>query len=458
MLGLTGLAATAAVGGLGTLAAATQEEGHGHHHGGSGSADSHVAYVRNVEEVRGHLTSSATLLERGDQEGAALHAGHGSDYFAPVLPPVRDADPELATRLRGRLRAAGERVQSDSASEYERFVTEEVFPLLDEAVAAVVPADERETTAFDAKVLNALAGRIATEYTAAVTPGGEIELSGEYWDGRGFLVRMEERHGSVESELGSTAGDALSALRSEMEAVEAPSTVRSTTLRYRVGATAAADLPGASVEGVEDAVAYARNAEEARGHAFASQQLRSFGDGSAAALHAGHGADYVMALAPPVQAEAPDQAAALQETLLAASARVESDSPSEYEQFVETELVPAVDDAVSLALPDEFAGTTSFDARVAIALLGRIEDEYAAAVTDEEVIELYGEYWDARGFYHRVTQRYDGMKSGLEAETRELIEPELELLGEELRTAVAPFDVANSIAPLTDDFGRAVEK
>lgn len=455
-LGLTGLAATTAVVGYGGLTAATTQEGD-HDHGGVDPPSGSVDYVRGVEEVRGHLTSAATLLDRGRQADAALHAGHGSDYFAVVLPPVRDADHELATRLRGRLRAVPERVATDDADAFRSFLDDEVFPLLNEAVTTVVPADVREPTTFDARVLNALAARVAEEYSAAVTPDGEIELSGEYWDGRGFLVRMEERHTTVEGELGSTAGDALSRLRARMEAVEPPAAVRSRTLRYRVGTTVAAGLPGASVEGVEDAVAYARAAEEARGHAYASQQLLSFGDGGAAALHAGHGADYVMALAPPVQARNVEQATSLQETLLAAAERVETDSPAAYERFVTDAYRPAVDGAVASVLPSDLAASTSFSARVAIALLERIEDEYRAAVTDDETIELYGEYWDARGFYHRVTERYASMRDDLDEQTRDLVEPELALLGEELRTAVPPRDVTNSVAPLTDDLERAVE-
>ena len=86
-------------------------------HGGSsasGSVDSRggaVAYVRNVEEVHGHLTSSANLLERGRQSDAALHAGHPTDYFAAILPPLRDEDPALATELRGAMKTPASRVE-----------------------------------------------------------------------------------------------------------------------------------------------------------------------------------------------------------------------------------------------------------------------------------------------------------------------------------------------------------
>lgn len=459
VLRLSGLAATATLGGLGATAAADRDGGgHGHSHGSSGAAESHVEYVRNVEEVRGHLTSSMELKRRERGEDAELHAGHGSDYFAAVLPPVRDADPELASRLRGRLRAVQDHVRSDDPAAYESFVTDDVFPLLEDAVTAVVPAEERDSTAFRARVLNALVGRIADEYSAAITADGDVDLMGEYWDARGFLSRVETRHAATDSDLGSTAANALDTLRSGIEAVDPPADVIPTTVRYRVGTSAAAGLESASVDGIEDAVAYARAAGEVRGHAYASRKLSEYGDGDAASLHAGHGPDYAMALLPAVQAEAPDLAATLQERMFALSDRVGSASPGEYEQFVTEELFPPLAEAESLVLPDELAGTTSFDARVTIALLGRIEEEYAKAVTDEEVIELYGEYWDARGFYHRVTRRYDAMKSDLDRETREAVEPELELLGEELRTAVPPRDVANSIEPLTDDLGRAVDE
>jgi len=440
-----------------TVAADADEEGHGHSHGSSGAVSSHVEYVRNVEEVRGHLTSSVELKRRGRDDDAELHAGHGSDYFAAVLPSVRDADPELATRLRGRLRAVQDHAGADDAAAYESFVTDEVFPLLAEAVRTVVPAEDRNSRQFRTEVFNALAGRVADEYSAAITPDGTVELAGEYWDARGFLDRIESHHSAADIDLGPTAADALERLRSGIEAVDPPSEVVPTTVRYRVGTSAAAGLESASVEGVEDAVAYARAASEVRGHAHASRTLSAYGDADAASLHAGHGPDYAMTLLPAVQAEDPDLAATLQDRMFALSDRVASASATEYTQFVTEELFAPLAEAESVVLPEELAGTTSFNARVIIALLGRIEEEYSTAVTDEEVIELYGEYWDARGFYHRASERYDAMKSELDEETRQLVEPEFELLGEELRTAAPPWDVTNSIEPLTDDLSRAVD-
>jgi len=98
-----------------------------------------VEYVRNVEEVRGHFTSAMTLLEQDRREDARLHAGHGSDYFGAVPPPVRDDDPELATRLRARIKTVVERARSTSPGAFRQYVTGEVFPLLDQAVNTSSP-------------------------------------------------------------------------------------------------------------------------------------------------------------------------------------------------------------------------------------------------------------------------------------------------------------------------------
>ncbi|WP_435184669.1 hypothetical protein [Halobellus sp. EA9] len=415
-----------------------------------------VEYVRNVEEVRGHLASSANLLEQGRRKDAALHAGHPSDYFGAILPPVRDTDPELATQLRAVLKTPANRVQSMAASAYRQYLNEEVLPMLSRAVETVVASDLRGSTSFSVRVMNALAGRIADEYSAAVPSAGTIDLVGEYWDGRGFLVRIEDRYAQAESALDGAGSEALSRLRTEMEDVVAAEDVRGTTLRFRMETAAAADLPSAAVDGRDGALAYARSVEEIRGHLHSSVALAGFGDEDAT-LHAGHAPDYVMSVLPPVQASNPDLASRLFEQLLAADERVASLSASEYEQFVTGDVFPLLEQAVSVAVPDEYTGSTSFDAAVFLALADRVADEYDAAVTDEEVIELYGEYWDARGFLKRMEERFAGFESALDSETRSEVSEELEVLRRELETARPPSDVAGSVEALHRMLDEAAE-
>jgi hypothetical protein len=425
--------------------------------GGSGdSMDAAVTYARNVEEVRGHLTSSVALLERGRRKDAALHAGHGSDYYGPVLTPLRDVEPDLATRLRGRISGLESRVRSLSAGEYASYVDEEVFPLLEEAMAAVVPADLRDTREFDVRVMNALAGRIAGEYTAAVPSAGTVELAGEYWDARGFLTRIEARYGDAGSGLDGAGGDALERLRGRMEDVAAAGEVRGTTLAFRVETAAAAPLSSARVEGREDAVSYVRNLEELRGHLVSSATLVEAGDDAAAGLHAGHGADYVTALLPAVRRAEPALADRLLDRLLALDDRV-ADGADAYTSYLDEQVLPLLDRIPGVAVPGEFTDSTAFSAAVVLALAGRLEDEYTAAVTDEEVIELYGEYWDARGFLTRIEARFEAMREALDAETREEVAEELEILRTELETAATPDDVAGSVAALERMLAAAAE-
>lgn len=414
-----------------------------------------VEYVRNVEEVRGHFISAMTLLEQGRREDATLHAGHGSDYFGAVLTPLRDDDPELATRLRARIKTVAERVQSASPSAFRQYVTGEVFPLLEQAVNTVVGGSIRGQTSFDVRVMNALAGRIADEYGAAVTADGTIKLEGEYWDGRGFLVRIEQRYQNT-SGINGAGTDALDQLRSSMEAVEPPAAVIGETLRFRVETTAAANLPSVRVEGRDDALTYVRNVEEVRGHLHSAGNLAAVGD-SHASLHAGHASDYIMPILPAVQRADESLATTLFERMRAVDERVTELNADQFEQFVQSDVFPLLDQAVSTVVPDQFNDSTSFDAAVLLALGDRVADEYDAAVTESEVIELYGEYWDARGFLVRMEERFAGFESDLDSETRSEVEEELGILREELETARPPSDVIGSIEALHEMLGEVTE-
>jgi hypothetical protein len=415
-----------------------------------------VAFTRNVEEIKGHLTSSVSLLEQERTEDAALHAGHASDYFGPVLTPLRDVDPQLSTQLRGRLSGLEAKVRSLDLEGYETYVNEEVFPLLDQAVTAVVPEDARESQTFDVEVINALAGRIADEYAAAVPSPGTIERTGEYWDARGFLTRIEKRYTSVESGIDGAGSDGLDQLRQQIEDVAAAGAVVGTTLSFRVRTAAAVPLPIAQIADRSEAVTYVRNVEELAGHLTASATLLQAGDGSAAKLHAGHATDYVLPLLPAVRRSNPELADQLLDQLLTVDDRV-SDGPDSFRQYLETEVKPQLQQVPAAAVPEQFNEGASFSISVVLALADRIEEEYTAAVTEEEVIEKYGEYWDARGFLTRIEARYDVFKSAFDSETQADIESTLGALRTELETAAPPSDVAESLATLEELLSGTVD-
>ncbi len=422
-------------------------------HGGSsasGSVDSRggaVAYVRNVEEVHGHLTSSVNLLERGRQSDAALHAGHPTDYFSAILPPLRDEDPALATELRGAMKTPASRVESDSASAYRQHINNEIRPLLDSAVETVIDSEFRDSTGFSVSVMNALAGRIAGEYTAAVPSAGTVDLVGEYWDARGFLNRIENRHASDGSAIDGAGGETLSSLRSEIEAVAAAGEIGELTSQFRMETAGAAETESATIHNREEALAYVRNVEEVKGHLHSSVELAEAG-AETASLHAGHPTDYTATILPPLQRVDPELASRVHEHLFAPSERLESDSASEFETFVTDEVYPVLDEAIATAVPGEYTGTTSFDAAVFLALADRLNGEYGKAVPEGETIELYGEYWDARGFLSRMEPRFDQFESALDSSTRSEVSEELDIITEELRHGRPAWDVAGSVEAL----------
>jgi hypothetical protein len=438
-----------------SLVGAVASPGAAHGPATDGTTDDAVTYVRNAEEVKGHLESSIRLKHQGKTSHVSLHSGHAADYLSVLIPPVRNANADLATRLHARLRNVDERATSLSASEYETHVREDVFPLIDRAVETVVEEKKRESIAFNAKVNNALLNRIDDEYAAAVRPNETIALQGEYWDGRGFLVRIEHRYEDAVrpalNERQRSAWDSgLDRLRGGMEAVAAPSNVTATTLDLRVAGAAAVPLESAEIHSIEEAVTYTRNVEELRGHLESSIQLKHLGDEEAVQLHAGHGAgDYSDVVLPPVQRQNPQLAQRLQRRLGAIPDHAD-ESPGAYESYIRDEVFPVLDRAREAAVPREYRSSDSFDRRVIVALGERIEGEYDAAVDDEGHVQRHGEYWDARGFLVRIEQRFAASKGNLDADTRQRVSDELGILREELEHTATPEDVSGSIHALED--------
>jgi len=241
-----------------------------------------------------------------------------------------------------------------------------------------------------------------------------------------------------------------------MERIAVPSEVSNTTVQFRVQTTAAAELSAALVESRESALKYVCNAEELRGHLASATTLAEIGS-TDAELHAGHGSDYLLALLPALQREDPALSAELSEHIQAVSDRVTRDSAAEFESFVTEEVYPLIEEALATAVPAEFTDSPSFSAAALLALGDRVAEEYEAAVTDDEVIELYGEYWDARGFLTRMEAYYPAFQAELDSETGTEVTEELEILRGELETGRPPWDVENSVAALHRLLGEFAE-
>ena len=174
----------------------------------------------------------------------------------------------------------------------------------------------------------------------------------------------------------------------------------------------------ANVDSNEEAVAFARNVMEVKGHLQASVRLAGDFQPEEAAFHAEHAyADYWNEssprgpLAPAVEAANESLASDFEAELEALESASRELSPEAYERRVREEVFPLLDRALVAAVPSAYRENETFDARVTNALLERIDGEYAAAINasgDVTSREGYREYWDARGFVVQASERYEG--------------------------------------------------
>jgi iron complex transport system substrate-binding protein len=413
--------------------------------GGNGEGDPHVEFVRNVEEVKGHLEASLTLARNGDEEGASLHANHPpDDYISVIVPRVEEEDPELASEIESTLNEAPEMAEGDT-DEYADYIQNDVHPLLDDAVETVVPEEELGETTFESEVNIVLLNRIDDEYSAAVAENGTTVLEGEYWDGRGFLSRIEERHSEIssgfEDEVNSDMQNALEELRTKYENRVPPSELTPTTARLRVLYEAGAETDHATVDDEVEAVDFMRNAEEVKGHLESSIRLKRQDDSDGSSLHAGHPTDYVGALGPATYHASPETWESTSEVMYTVGDRVHEDTAEEYESYVRDEVFPAIDSSVDTAVPSEYR-TTDTRAHVAAELTGRLMEEYSAAVTEDGTVELEGEYWDGRGFLIRITEIHEEELSGeMSDETNSALTSTLEELRSAYENEVPPSEL-----------------
>jgi hypothetical protein len=168
------------------------------------SREEAVRFARNVEEVKGHVRASIRLAGTYQPGEVEFHADHAyTDYWnessvrGPLQPAIASANESLARELEARLASLDSKATSLSPTAYERYVHEELFPLLNRAREAAIPSEYREGENFDADVTDALLERIEEEYAAGIDESGAVtsrEGYREYWDARGFIRQANERY------------------------------------------------------------------------------------------------------------------------------------------------------------------------------------------------------------------------------------------------------------------------
>jgi hypothetical protein len=162
-----------------------------------GSED--VALGSSLAQIRGHHRVSVELYERGDREGAAIHASHP---VAEILDSIRgeldELDPALAGRMDRVLEQGVEAVADGVSPARLARVYEQAAAVTAEAQAAAVGADPE--AAYTGSVIAALLGTAGHEYDEAVT-GESIELVVEYQDGYGFVKEAHAMYRPVAADV-----------------------------------------------------------------------------------------------------------------------------------------------------------------------------------------------------------------------------------------------------------------
>ncbi|WP_435128210.1 PGF-CTERM sorting domain-containing protein [Halobaculum sp. D14] len=198
------------------------------------STSEDVAFVRTIEEMKGHLAVSRQYAKAGNTKLAILHAGHPHrEYWTAVNATLREANATLASELEAALLAAPNHARNDSASEYATYLNETVFDMLDRAERAVV-GDRVENATFNAKVSRDLLQRAVQEYGEGVAANGTVVNRMEYDDARGFVIRAESLYANhVRATLSEHAraelDEMFETLHSAIGDSKAPSDVKSIT-------------------------------------------------------------------------------------------------------------------------------------------------------------------------------------------------------------------------------------
>ncbi len=195
---------------------------------GANVADS-LDFSTNMAEMKGHLDMAVLLLKEGDVDGAVPHAGHPvEEYWALIGGRVKEKDQELFRELDRELAELPNVLETANPWEFEGKV-KEVFDLLNQAEALVVPEEIRAGFIFKARVIISLLETARAEYSAGISETGEVKMIQEYQDSTAFIKRAEGMFGEIRSVVGEKEAREIDGffreLRVAFEAREPPSKI-----------------------------------------------------------------------------------------------------------------------------------------------------------------------------------------------------------------------------------------
>ena len=164
------------------------EGGEGGERGITFGASPDVAFAGQLMLVRGHLAIGMELARAGNWDDAVFH------FLHPMEEIYDDLRPELRRRRAPGFAAALEvlsnRARAKRGGPGLEAAYRDALTRIDRALAAGVPARQRNAAPYVAEVAARTMRAAAAEYEAAIEDGRMANVV-EYQDGRGFLIETE---------------------------------------------------------------------------------------------------------------------------------------------------------------------------------------------------------------------------------------------------------------------------
>ncbi|HEY7876152.1 MAG TPA: hypothetical protein VIG64_13640, partial [Actinomycetota bacterium] len=167
-----------------------------------------VSFGEALAQIRGHHLVALELYEAGDEEGAAIHAGHPvAEILDSVASELAEHEPSLATDLEAALSEGVDAVAEGAGAPKLAAAFDKASATTIEALNAVVGESAGESS-YQGSVVAALLGTAAHEYEEAVDPkGNDIRLLEEYQDGYAFVIEAERMYDAFEDEVASASAE-----------------------------------------------------------------------------------------------------------------------------------------------------------------------------------------------------------------------------------------------------------
>ena len=195
---------------------------------GTAGGDGHEAGVEDAEaigfgealaQIRGHHLVSLELYEDGDEQGAAVHAGHPiHEILDSVSSELDEHAPDIAEDLTERLNAGSQAIEDGAPAEDLAAIYEETASITESAEEAVVGESSSESS-YKGSVVAALLATAGHEYEEAVGDGG-IRLVVEYQDGYAFVNEARRLYDEIAPEVESAAAEEAEEIEEAFEALD----------------------------------------------------------------------------------------------------------------------------------------------------------------------------------------------------------------------------------------------